>query len=73
MTKDVLMWGSNMADKGVTNFTYEESLEKVELEYFECNKCGFHIALDATYLCQISGIKMNCPVCKVEWVIKGKE
>jgi predicted Zn-ribbon and HTH transcriptional regulator len=63
----------NMVDKGVTNLTYEESLEKMDLEYFECGECGFHIALDATYLLQVGDIKMNCPSCKIEWVIQGIE
>lgn len=62
-----------MMDKGVVNLTYEESLEKMELEYFECSKCGFHIAFDATYLLQVGGIKVNCPLCKTEWEIQGEE
>lgn len=64
---------SSMTDEGVVNLTYKESLEMMELEYFECSKCGFHIAIDATYLLQVSGIKMNCPSCKTEWDISGIE
>lgn len=60
-----------MTDKGVTNISFDESLERMELEYFECNKCNFHIALDVTYLLQMGGIKMKCPSCKTEWEISG--
>jgi len=62
-----------MTDKGVTNISFEEALEEMELEYFVCNKCNFHIALDATYLLQMGSIKMKCPSCKSEWTIKGVE
>ena len=42
--------------------TKEEADEKCEFMYIEC-ECGFHFALDATYLDQVGDIVMNCPAC----------
>lgn len=42
--------------------TKEEANEVMELEYVECD-CGFHLALDASYLDQVDDIKINCPSC----------
>lgn len=40
-----------------------EADEKMELEYIECD-CGFHLAVDSTYLLQVGDFKLKCPSCK---------
>jgi predicted RNA-binding Zn-ribbon protein involved in translation (DUF1610 family) len=36
--------------------------DKVSLEVYEC-ACGFHLGLDATYLEQVSNVRIKCPSC----------
>lgn len=36
--------------------------EKCDLQVYEC-ACGFHLGLDATFLDQVSEIKIACPSC----------
>ena len=40
--------------------TTEEAFEKCEFVFIE-HDCGFHLALDATYLEQVANIVLNCP------------
>lgn len=44
------------------NVSKQVADEKFELEYYECD-CGFHLALDGSYLDQVGDIKLNCPAC----------
>ena len=34
----------------------------ISLEVYECD-CGMHIGVDATYLEQVNGCKIECPNC----------
>lgn len=36
--------------------------DTVVLEVYECI-CGFHLGIDATYLDQVTDVKLPCPVC----------
>jgi len=38
--------------------------ERYSLEVIECNYCGFHIGIDASYLDQVGDIKILCPCCQ---------
>ena len=45
----------------------------VSLEVYECT-CGFHLAVDATYLEQVGTIiDIPCPSCATPFVIDGAE
>lgn len=44
--------------------TKEEAHKKCEFVYIECD-CGFHLALDATYIEQVDDIVMTCPSCLI--------
>ena len=45
-----------------------EFLESIETERFSIDvhqcECGFHFAMDCTYLDQIGDVEFNCPSCK---------
>jgi len=45
--------------------------EKYELEVVECDTCGFHLGLDASYLEQVGGVKLFCPGCGTGLAIVG--
>ena len=49
----------------------EVDFEKTELVILECDCCGYHFGVDATYLTQICTIEQNCPSCKILHVIGG--
>lgn len=36
--------------------------DDVILEVYEC-ECGFHLGIDATYLEQVTPVKIKCPSC----------
>lgn len=41
------------------------STDKVELCVYECDRCGFHIGIDGSYLEQVKDcIVISCPSCK---------
>ena len=38
--------------------------DKVQLEIYECDSCGYHIGFDATHLEQVEETaKVSCPGC----------
>ena len=45
--------------------------EKFEVEVVECNKCGFHLGIDASYLELVKSVGMNCPSCGIGLWIPG--
>jgi len=46
-------------------YTEAEAVEKMELEYGECD-CGYHFAVDATFLDQVGDFVFKCPSCDKE-------
>lgn len=44
-----------------------------ELEVVECNGCGFHLGIDATYLEQVGDVVLKCPSCGITLSIDGDE
>jgi ssDNA-binding Zn-finger/Zn-ribbon topoisomerase 1 len=46
--------------------------DKYELEVVECNHCGFHLGIDASYLEQVDGVSLACPGCNITLVIPGE-
>lgn len=45
--------------------------EGYELEVVECQACGLHLGIDATYLEQVDGIGLQCPGCNITLTISG--
>ena len=46
--------------------------DKVELEIYECG-CGYHFAVDSTYLEQVDSIKMPCPSCNRKLLVGDED
>ena len=59
-----------MADKGCTEIT-----EGYELTVVECDSCGFHLGIDASWLEQTTqpGLEMKCPECRSDLFIEAAE
>lgn len=59
-----------MIDQGCHEIT-----EGYELSVFECDSCGFHIGIDASWLEQTyeKGLEMKCPCCNNELFIEAAE
>jgi len=59
-----------MSTQLLESFSEPEAKAIMELEYYECT-CGFHFALDATFLLQVGDINFECPSCKRKHRILG--
>jgi len=43
------------------------------LEVHECDVCGFHLGVDASYLEQVGSVDVECPACGADWHIEEFE
>ena len=51
----------------------EINKEICELDYYECEACGGHLGIDATYLLQVGSVDGVCPYCGESYEIKEYE
>lgn len=57
----------------MTDKRCHEIITGYELVVVQCDGCGFHMGLDATYLDQVGSIEIDCPSCGTEMHVGSGE
>ena len=61
--------GGDLTERGqaivnrVSTYIEDVETDRVQLSVYECS-CGFHLGIDATFLCDVDDVTIACPACK---------